>query len=513
MDRELKGVEVKVFTLSGSFQFPSPQVLDFWQLWRATPPPQDPRSSFLPPDSTWNIPIPSSTSTPGNDDDDFLAGNGLGATGGSGAVGEGNGGFDEEIATLMTMSSERSMASTGTIGSLSSFAPLSSPALPASTTTTGTTNDYVHRTHNIFDMGITVRPPNIAPNLNLPPYPTLKPILKHIASTLHFNLTLPTLNSLSMRYESFPDSPHANNTNNGSNPSVTPMICGEALVIHPLLSRMLLRAPVQRVIHASIFKCSIFNIQYPLSSKSRSRSRPPSITVYLRRREVLGYDVPLVESGGKMLLRGGSRTVLAIVIPRHVHEQQQQGVAVAWLGWESGYDLVSFVFVIVYDDDNDEKKITHSHPRISPRPPALNSHKTHPSAHCPLSFHGFANLHSHAIPQLIKYSSTQYSVLSTSSPGCKPYVWGSLPSYTLSSSAEDDKGNGKNEEDAEPEEKLRRGIGRTRSGRRTGKAQHECDLGELLSLLEEDSMGSGEGAMNSGVKSSGCTSCLYDSGV
>ncbi|KAJ3767470.1 hypothetical protein FB446DRAFT_707796 [Lentinula raphanica] len=102
----------------------------------------------------------------------------------------------------------------------------------------------------------------------------------------------------------------------------------------------------------------------------------------------VGFQKLGIASRGHGVHRGGSRTVLAIVIPRHVHEQQQQGVAVAWLGWESGYDL-------------------------------------------------------------------------------------------------DDKGKGKNEEDAEPEEKLRRGIGRTRSGRRTGKAQHECDLGELLSLLEE----------------------------
>ncbi|KAJ3821763.1 hypothetical protein F5880DRAFT_772275 [Lentinula raphanica] len=143
-------------------------------------------------------------------------------------VGEGNGGFDQELVTLM--SSERSTASSTASTGPTASSSISSSASSA-TTTTGTTNDYVHRTHNIFDMGITVRPPSSSqtqsqsPSLphsqthNLSQSPPLPSI------PTHFNSTLPALNS-SMRYEPLPDSPNANNsasnTNNGGNSSMTP---------------------------------------------------------------------------------------------------------------------------------------------------------------------------------------------------------------------------------------------------------------------------------------------------
>ncbi|KAJ3966892.1 hypothetical protein EV361DRAFT_1011293 [Lentinula raphanica] len=343
-------------------------------------------------------------------------------------VGEGNGGFDQELATLM--SSERSTASsTASTGSTASSSISSSAS--SATTTTGTTNDYVHRTHNILDMGITVRPPSSSqtqsqsPSLphsqthNLSQSPPLPSI------PTHFNSTLPALNS-SMRYEPLPDSANANNsatnTNKGGNSSMTPTgeSPGLSQTAHnhtPLWGGVTRHTPSPHP-HAATSP-SRASHPYALSSRSRSRSRQPSVSVYSgssspsmggfmmspgggngiggvsggggigaggsvglqrRRRERRGNNVWSMTSVTRVSVspplhghgRGGTSS--AIVIPRH--EQQQQGVADGWFG-SAGSQGTTGEYTLPTPES------LHDHPHSQTR---------QPSTHSPLSFHRFANL-------------------------------------------------------------------------------------------------------------------------
>ncbi|KAJ3817849.1 hypothetical protein F5880DRAFT_1511442 [Lentinula raphanica] len=325
-------------------------------------------------------------------------------------VGEGNGGFDQELATLM--SSERSTASsTASTGSTASSSISSSAS--SATTTTGTTNDYVHRTHNILDMGITVRPPSSSqtqsqsPSLphsqthNLSQSPPLPSI------PTHFNSTLPALNS-SMRYEPLPDSANANNSATNTNKGgESPGLSQTAHNHTPLWGGVTRHTPSPHP-HAATSP-SRASHPYALSSRSRSRSRQPSVSVYSgssspsmggfmmspgggngiggvsggggigaggsvglqrRRRERRGNNVWSMTSVTRVSVspplhghgRGGTSS--AIVIPRH--EQQQQGVADGWFGSAGSQGTTGFANLSLNVSN------LHNHP---------NAHNAHSHTH------------------------------------------------------------------------------------------------------------------------------------
>ncbi|KAJ3748099.1 hypothetical protein DFH05DRAFT_884381 [Lentinula detonsa] len=258
--------------------------------------------------------------------------------------------FDQELATLM--SSERSTASTSN-----------------SNGGNGPNNDYVQRTHNIFDMG--VRPPSSsssssqpqphqqgAQSADSPPrHPTSIPA--------HFNSTLPALNS-SMRFEPVPDPPSS------SSSSMTPR--GES----PGLGGWTRHTPSP---HPTSSGNLNNNPSHPYAlSRSRSRSRPPSaypgssaspsiISSSLGPQRTIRRRGNSVSSMTSVSPPPSQQSAQAIVIPRTGHHQHSQSAngPDGWYGPGSqGSNTGEYTL---------------------PTPDSLHSH-----SHSPASFHGFANL-------------------------------------------------------------------------------------------------------------------------